>query len=220
MAIFLFMFRDTLELYFHSKVFVGFFSYVFYAWRRLASLNAPRMRRVSMFLAWRQHLEKHFSPPERKDQVWSDSICVPASDTSGTFFLSGFKTLVAFRVLLVLQWSDQAKWVPLLFQPETEMSLGLSTVSSVTESAPLGVSPVDMRISQLAAVVPGEGRLASLGFSKSVIDRLSYSRADSTKKQYRSKWTTFVAWDESYLNLRIQECIQLPFWLIFWSTSL
>ena len=45
-------------------------------------------------------------------------------------------------------------------------------------------------------MVPGEGRLESVGFSKSVIDRLSCSRADSTKKQYRSKWTTFVAWAE------------------------
>jgi len=81
-------------------------------------------------------------------------------------------------------------------QPETRDAPAVPSVSTIAVTASLGTQSVDARISALAAVVPGEGRLEGLGFSPEVINRLSSSRASSTRKQYKSKWTAFVAWAE------------------------
>ena len=49
--------------------------------------------------------------------------------------------------------------------------------------------------------MPGEGRLKSLGFSDSVINRIGKSRASSTRKHYKSQWDLFVTWStEQKLN--------------------
>ena len=40
----------------------------------------------------------------------------------------------------------------------------------------------------------GKERLRELGYSEEVIKKLELSHASSTRRQYKSKWTLFVAW--------------------------
>ena len=65
----------------------------------------------------------------------------------------------------------------------------------------LGSQAPEPRVSQPTPVVPGEGRLKSLGFSDNVINRIGKSRASSTRKHYKSQWDVFVTWStEQKLN--------------------
>ena len=85
----------------------------------------------------------------------------------------------------------------------TTEEVPVPTLAGTAETATLGF-PVPTRVATKSpATVFGEERLKSLGYSKEVIQRLRLSHADSTMKQYQSKWVLFVYWASESLSLPI-----------------
>ena len=67
-------------------------------------------------------------------------------------------------------------------------------VSSASSATTLEVPASTPRTSKPVSDVFGKERLRELGYSEEVIKKLELSHASSTRRQYRSKWTLFVAW--------------------------
>ena len=67
-------------------------------------------------------------------------------------------------------------------------------VSPASSATTLEVPASTPRTSKPVSDVFGKERLRELGYSEEVIKKLELSHASSTRRQYRSKWTLFVAW--------------------------
>ena len=67
-------------------------------------------------------------------------------------------------------------------------------VSTASNTTALEVPASTPRTSKPVSDVCGKERLRELGYSEEVIKKLKHSHASSTHRQYKSKWTLFVAW--------------------------
>ena len=66
-------------------------------------------------------------------------------------------------------------------------------VSTASYTTSLEVPASTRRTNQLVSDIFGRKLLRELGYSEKVIKQLELSHASSTRKQYKSKWTLFVA---------------------------
>ena len=117
-----------------------------------------------------------------------------------TCILLRLKTDRQFKILLVLQWSPQAKWLPMLNNLPGKRMIPFPVVQDMLRQPHWNQSP-EYRVGESASGVPGKGRFKLLGFSDNVINRIGKSRATSTRKHYKSQWDLFVTWaTEQKLN--------------------
>ena len=159
---------------------------------------------VDLFaIAMNHRLHRYFSPcpdPEalaidalRSD--WPNEVLYSFPPACMLFqFLQRYQENTDQNILLVLQWSPQARWVPLLNSLCAKPCLCFPLWQGASASASLGLPSSGSASATPSTVVSRRQRMKDQGFSDRVVDRIEKSRALSTKAHYKSQWDLFVSW--------------------------